>query len=174
MRGAAGVALVQHRELEILGPEVVAPLRNAVRFVDGEEGDAHAIEQRKGALAHQSFRCDVEQVQRSCAGVVLDRPDLIEGERRVQIPGAHSGLQQRIDLVLHQRDEGRDDHRDAVAEQGRDLIAQRLAAAGRHDHQAIAAARDVIDDRFLLASKRAVSEDAIEHLVRRPMHGGGC
>ena len=120
----AGVALVQHRELEVLGPEIVAPLRDAVCFVDGEEGDSEPVEQREGALAHQSFRRDVEQVERSCAGVVLDLPYFIEGERRVQIPGAYPHLQQRIDLILHQCDERRDDDRDTVADQGGDLIAQ--------------------------------------------------
>ena len=70
---------------------------------------------------------------------------------------------------------GGDDDRDAVAEQGGDLVAQRLAAAGGHDHQAVAAARDVLDDRFLFASKRVVSEDAVEHFARcGPWHGGGC
>ena len=170
----AGIALVQHRELEVLGPEVVAPLRDAVRLVDGEERDAQAVEQREGALAHQPLRRDVEQVERPCAGAALDRPDFVEGEGRVQVCGAHPGLEQRVHLVLHQRDEGRDDHRDAVPEQGGDLVAQGLAAAGGHEHQAVAPARDVLDDRLLLASERAVSEDAAERLARRPGHGAGC
>ena len=145
-----------------------------MRLVDGEERDAQAVEQGEGALAHQALRRDVEQVEPARAGAVLDRPDFAEGERGVEIPGAHPCLPQGVDLVLHQRDEGGDDDRDAGTEQGGDLVAQRLAAAGGHDHQAIAAARDVPDDRFLLASKRAVSEDAIEDLARRPMHGPGC
>ena len=80
----AGVAFVQHRELEVFGPEVVAPLGDAVRLVDGEEGDAgavaNAVEQGEGALAHQALRGDVEQVEAARAGAVLDRPDFAEGE----------------------------------------------------------------------------------------------
>ena len=144
-----------------------------MRFVDGEEGDRGPVEQREGALAHQALRRDVEQVDRTRPGGCLDRPDFVEGEGRVQVRGAHACLQQRIHLVLHQRDEWRDDHRDAVAEQGRDLVAERLAPAGGHDHESVAAARDVLDDRFLFGSKRAVSEDAIEHFVRGAVHGGG-
>ena len=170
----AGVPFVQHRELEVLGPEVVAPLRDAVRLVDGEERDAQAVEQGEGALAHQPLRRDVEQVEPARAGAVLDRSDFAEGQGGVEIPGAYPRLPQGVDLVLHQCDEGGDDDRDAGAEQGGDLVAQRLAAAGGHDHQAIAAARDVPDDRFLLASKRAVSEDALQHFARRPMHGPEC
>ena len=100
-----GVALVQHREPEVFGPEVVAPLRDAVRLVNGEQRDAgaaaNAVEQREGALAHQPLRRDVEEVEPARAGVALDRPDFIEGERGVQVPGAHPGLAQRADLVLH-------------------------------------------------------------------------
>src|SRR5690606_15350906 len=36
-------ALVQDVELAVLGPEVVAPLRDAVRLVDGEQGQAAAL-----------------------------------------------------------------------------------------------------------------------------------
>ena len=169
--GCIGVAFVQHRELEVLGPEVVAPLRDAVRFVDGEEGDADRVQQREGALTHQAFRRDVEEIERSRAGVGLDCPDLGEGERRVQVRGTHSRLQQGVHLVLHQRDQRRDDDRDAVAQQGGNLVAQGLSAAGGHDHQGVAAAGHVIDDRFLLAPKRVVSEHAFEDLVRRAVHG---
>ena len=173
MRGTCGVALVQHRELEVLGPEVVAPLRDAVRFVDSEEGDADPVEQRQRAIAHQAFGGDVEEVERARAGVGLDRPDFVESKRRVQVRSAHARLPQRLHLVLHQCDQRRDDDRDTVAEKGRDLVAERLAAAGGHDHEAVAAACDMLDDRFLLVSEHAVSENAIEHLVRRPLHGGG-
>ena len=168
-----GVAFVQHRELEVLRPEIVPPLGDAVRFVDGEEGDPGPVEQRQRALAHQAFRRDVEEVDRARARVGLDRPHLVEGKRRVQVRGAHARLPQGIHLILHQRDQGRDHDCDAVAKQGGDLVAQRLAAAGGHDHQGVAARRDVIDDRFLLVSKGVVSEYAFENFVRRPMHGAG-
>ena len=85
--------------------------------------------------------------------------------------GTHSGLQQGVHLILHQRDERRDDDRDAVTQQGGDLVAQRLAAAGGHDHQGVAVAGHVIDDRFLFAPKRVVSEHAFENVVRRAVHG---
>ena len=52
------------------------------------------------------------------------------------------------------------------ADQRRDLVAQRLAAAGRHQHQGVAAGDDVVDDRLLVAAERVVAEDALEHLER--------
>jgi hypothetical protein len=53
-----------------------------------------------------------------------------------------------------------------LTQQGRQLIAQRLAAAGRHQHQAIAAIRDMPDDRFLFAPKGRQAEHRIQHSKR--------
>ena len=51
---------------------------------------------------------------------------------------------ERADLVVHQRDQRADDDRDALAgamaNDRRHLVAQALAAAGRHQHQGVAAA----------------------------------
>ena len=47
---------------------------------------------------------------------------------------------QRLDLVLHQRDERRDDDRQVVADQRGQLVAERLARAGRHHDERVAPA----------------------------------
>ena len=57
-------ALVEQGELAILGSKIVAPLRHAVRFVDGEQGDPDAFQQGEETRCQQAFRSDVEQVQR--------------------------------------------------------------------------------------------------------------
>jgi hypothetical protein len=44
----------------------------------------------------------------------------------------------------------------------RNLVAQRLAAAGRHQHQRVAACHQGVDDGRLLAAERGVAEDAVE------------
>ncbi len=66
---------------------------------------------------------------------------------------------ERVDLVLHQRDERRDDDGAARAEQGGNLVAQALAAAGRHQNQGVAAAGDMTDDVGLFAAEGRVAED---------------
>ena len=61
----AGKQLAQPPELAVLGPEVVAPLADAVRFVDGDEADADRRQQRQklvGAFADQPLGRDVEQL----------------------------------------------------------------------------------------------------------------
>ena len=68
----AGKQLAQPAELPVLGPEVVAPLADAVRLVDGDEphrraarGDA--AEEDVGALADQPLGRHVEQAEAAVA-----------------------------------------------------------------------------------------------------------
>lgn len=42
-------AFVQHRELAVFGAEIVAPLRDAMRLVDGKQRDAAAFQQGQEA-----------------------------------------------------------------------------------------------------------------------------
>ena len=57
-------ALAQPRELAVLGPEIVTPLADAVRFVDRDEADrprASMIQEAVAPLADQPLGRDVEQ-----------------------------------------------------------------------------------------------------------------
>ena len=67
MRGTPGKRSREHRELQVLGPEVVAPLRHAVRLVDREQRDARGVaelvEQAEERLGEQPLGRDVEQVE---------------------------------------------------------------------------------------------------------------
>ncbi len=47
---------------------------------------------------------------------------------------------QGLDLVLHERHQRRDHHREVVAHQRGELVAERLAGARGHDHQHVAPA----------------------------------
>jgi hypothetical protein len=53
--------------------------------------------------------------------------------------------------------------RDARA---RDLVRDRLAAAGGHEHDRVAAGDDLIDDRGLIAAEVVVAEDVFEDGAR--------
>ena len=52
---------------QILGPEVMPPLRDAVRLVDGQQARAGAAQQRQDFRPDQAFGSDVEQVQAALA-----------------------------------------------------------------------------------------------------------
>ena len=60
------------------------------------------------------------------------------GEGRVDEGGGDVAFDQAINLIFHQRDEGRDDEGGAVEAERGELIDERLARAGGHDDQRIA------------------------------------
>ncbi len=55
----------------------------------------------------------------------------------VQCLGRDTVRLERLHLVVHQTDERRDDHRRSFHRQRRNLIAQTLASARRHQHQTV-------------------------------------
>ena len=75
---------------------------------------------------------------------------------------------QCTDLVMHQRYQRRHNNRHAMARvlprNGRDLVAERLAAARRHQHQRVAAVDDMVHDDRLRATKVGVPKDLTQNL----------
>jgi hypothetical protein len=148
---------------EVARAEIVAPLRDAVRLVDGEEGDVDAGHHLQELRALEALRRDVEEAVLPCAQIGDPLPRLAEVERRVDGGGADVARVERVDLILHQRDERRDDDGDAGQQKRRDLIAERLAAAGRHHDERVAAAEDRVDDLLLPEPECVVPEIALQN-----------
>ena len=156
----AGEQLAQPPELAVLGPEVVPPLADAVRFVHGDEADVDGRQQRQkrvGALADQPLGRDVEQLVAPLTKPGDDVGLLRRRERAVEQRGRHAVADERVDLVLHQRDQRRDDDREARADDGRRLKAERLAAAGRQDDDRIAAGEHRVHRLSLQRPERRVA-----------------
>jgi len=162
----AGKTFVQHGKLPIIRPEVVAPLGHAVRFVYREKADLGTPDKRLHALGQKAFGRDVEEVQLAVQKTLLDLALNLIGQGGIQKGSSNAQLKQGFDLILHQGDQGRNDDARAGTDQGRNLIAERLAAAGGHQYQRIAPRRQVIDDGALLAAKSFVAEDAPQDLKR--------
>ena len=177
MRGTSAKRSCSTRQLEVVLAEVVAPLADAVRLVDREHREQAALVQRVELRQHARRRDalgrGVEQHEAAAHHLALDPRGRLAVERRVEEGGVHAGFLERADLVVHQRDQRADDDGDAVpgavAHDRRHLVAQALAAAGRHQHERVAAADDVLDDLFLRAAEGGVAED----LVEDPARGGG-
>ncbi len=89
----------------------------------------------------------------------------------VQKSGAHARFMQRPHLVVHQRNQRRDHHRQslacALAGNGRHLVTQRLAAAGGHQHQRVAAGHHVFNDGLLRATEGTVAKNFLKNGVDR-------
>jgi hypothetical protein len=161
-----GKALVQQGKLKVLRAEVVPPLRHAVRLVDGEQRNAGARQQVEAARRGQSFGRDVQQIELAVEQCAFHRARGAGIQRRVQAGGAHAELGHRRDLVLHQRDQRRYHHAGALAQQRRHLVAQRLAPAGGHQHQRVAAEGDALDDGRLGVAEAVVAERLAQYRER--------
>ena len=185
--GDAGEQAAQLPELDVLGPEVVAPLADAVRLVDGEQGDAgraggaarrvgQTAETLEEALGHERLGGDVQEVELAGVQGAQHAARLAGLERRVVGGGADAGRPQRVDLVLHQRDERRDDDARARPHHGGKLVAERLAAAGGHEHERVAAGHEMVDDLLLVLAVLGEAEDVAQQVAsgaRRSRGAGG-
>ena len=127
-------------EAEVVGPEVVPPLGDAVGLVHHEQPDRHLAQGLEEPGRGEALGRHVEQAQLAgaCAvqhgavglGVLLG---VDERDRAADAP------LERLDLVLHVRDERRDDDREVRAHERGQLVAERLPGAGRHDDEHVAA-----------------------------------
>ena len=76
---------MQARELDVLGTEVVPPLRDAVRLVDREERQLAAldelVEEAHEALGEQAFGSDVDEVEFAAHQAAFGVDDGLEVER---------------------------------------------------------------------------------------------
>jgi hypothetical protein len=157
-------APAQCAELHVLGPEVVPPLRHAVRLVDGEQRDPEAVEPRQERVAHQRLGRDVQEVQLARVQPCERAPRVRRLQRRVVEGRLDAVRHEGVDLVLHERDQGRDDDRGARAMQCGHLVTERLAAAGGHEDEGVLAVDQALDDLRLLRTERREAEDAGEGL----------
>ncbi len=127
------------RKREVVGAEIMAPLRDAMGLIDHEQADAQlgdCLRERRRAEAlgrdvQQTYLATADPSERlrviGVAALGVDHGDLA---------GRHA--LQRRHLILHQRDQRRDDDGQVIAQQRRQLIADRLARARRHHDQRVA------------------------------------
>ena len=159
-------AVAQRRELAVLGPEVMAPLADAVRLVDGHESRRAAAEEREksvAALADEPLGRNVDQAVPSVADAGSDRRAFLGRERAVE-PGRVDAVgDERVDLIFHQRDERRHDERQTVAHERGRLKTQRLAAAGREHDERVASGEDRVHRLALQRTERRVAPELFEN-----------
>ena len=131
----------------VVGPEVVAPVGDAVGLVDDEQPDALG-ERRQQAVAEvrvvEPLRADQQHVDRAVAQRRLDGLPLL-GVRRVDGVGGDAGARRGLDLVAHQRQQRRHDQRRTGAlgpqQPGGHEVDRRLPPARCAARRAPAAAR---------------------------------
>jgi hypothetical protein len=134
-----------------------------MRLVDDEQPDPRALHGFQKRRRRKALGRDVQQPQLAGGrprqrGAVLRAVAL-----RVDEPDpAGCDRLQRVDLVLHQRDQRRHDQRQVVAHERRQLVAQRLARAGRHHDEHVARRRpDRGPHRLLLTGAKGVEAEVL-------------
>ncbi len=63
-----------------------------------------------------------------------------------------------VNLVLHQCDQRRNNHRRTIHHHGGKLIAERLTATGGHQHKGVIAFKNTFDNLFLVALEHVKPE----------------
>ena len=115
-----GKALMQRRELDVFRPEVVSPLRHAVRLVDGKQRYAPAalqgLQQRKEARRHEAFRRHIDEVIVAGEHCAFDVSGFLVTQTGIEEAGADARHLQRRDLILHERNQGGNDNAGALTQ----------------------------------------------------------
>ena len=157
--------LPERSDRQVVRPEIVAPLADAVRLVDGKEGDAAAA--HEAHAPRQALRCQVEELQLSARKRLHDAVVLLARVGGDERGGRNPVRGELRHLVAHQRDQRRDDDGEPLPHQGRKLVAERLAPAGRHDGEHVAARLDRPHDLLLPGPEGVVAEGLLENRMRR-------
>ena len=162
--GHVGEAPSKGLEVPVVGPEVVSPLGDAVRLVDGNEADGYGVEERRKGRNREALGRDVEDFDPPHERGSVDAADLRRRHAAVHERRRDAVRSESVHLVLHQRDERRDHERQPVETQGWQLVAQRLAAARRHQHEAMFLAKHVTHDLFLKRQEGLIPETGLQQV----------
>ena len=144
----------------------MAPLREAVRFVDGDHRDGLLVEDVLEVACIEPLRRDIDELVPALRDGRKARVGLGEGERAVDVSGGDALLDEGVDLVLHQGDQRRDDEREARKDQRRDLEADGFARACRHDGKCVVPCEQALDHGRLRGPEIAVAVEAAQEFAR--------
>ena len=151
------------REPQIVGAEVVTPLRDAVRLVDDEQVQLALRERGPERGGREPLGCG-ERDRRRAVPNGLDRRLVVLA--RGEHDGGVAERGEPVALVAHQGDQGRHDDGQVGARERGELVAEALAAAGGHDDERVAAVERGLY-RLALARPEAGEAEQREQRLRR-------
>ena len=107
-------------------------------FVDGEGAHADALGELQESRHEQTLRRNEEQPVAARGKLFFGFLDRVRRHAAVKRCRRIAALAQAVDLVFHQRDQRRDDDVRSLGQFSGNLVAERFAAAGGHDHERVA------------------------------------
>ena len=166
----AGQILAQHA---VVGPEVMAPLRDAMRLINGDQRQ-FALGQHLGKSGHaQPLRRDEEKLQIASQIVrahLTGRAALQAGVNARHTQAKRGQLRR---LIFHERDQGRDHQRRSAARDGGQLVAERLPRPGGHHQQQVAPLDRRAANLLLIGAKAGKAKDGLQEPEQRIRIGRG-
>ena len=128
----AGQQLADVGNFEVGRAEVVAPLRDAMRFVNGDKRYAHVAQLGLKQAAAQSFRRNVKQFDAAQDTVLKYAQDVVMLQSGINGLCSDANLPEVVHLILHQGNERRDDNARTFHSHSRHLEGDGLATTRRH------------------------------------------
>ena len=166
----AGKKVAQCRELAVLGAEVMAPLTDAVGFIDRDRSNREGPDEAEERATQKHLGRDEEKSVDALLELLSNLHPFRMTEPAIEGDGGDSGLAKAVDLVLHQGDQGAHHDVEALRDQWGELVGEALSATRRHDQQGILPGEIAADRLLLKRSQRVVSPVGGEH-VEDGVHG---
>ena len=132
-----------------------------MRFINGEEAQPHGPQEVGVLRLVERFRGHIEELGLARGHSILDPHHFRFAQRAVEVMGDVRIVRMAADgvhLVLHQSDERAHHDGTSFLHQGRQLIAQRLAASGGHDDEHMLARHQTVDHLLLFALELVKTE----------------
>ena len=155
----------QSRQVLVFRPERRPPLRDAVRFVNGDETHRQCLQTVEHRLAHQALGREVEELRFALGDSLPRIVVVLPTVARVDAVSRNTSELERRDLILHKRDERRDDHRKAFFDKCWHLKAHRFARPCRHDDERVLPRKQGINRCLLTWAERLKAEGFLQHLL---------
>ena len=157
---------MQHSQGSIFWTEVVAPLAYAMRLVNSKQAQLPAfkqrIELRQKTRRGYSLRRGIQERHIPAQQTLLHLVRLLARQCGIEKSSAHAGFMQCAYLVVHQRDQWGNNDSDAapcaLSRNRGNLVTKRLATAGGHEHQRIAALAYMLNNGLLWPAERVVTK----------------
>jgi hypothetical protein len=150
--------LEESADLQVLRPEVVAPLADAMGLVDRDERRREARGEGAEARVGETLGGDVGELEGAGPQPREPLAHLVGRQRRREDRRRDAALLERAHLVVHQGDERRDHERRAGEERRGQLVDEALAAAGRRDEQQSPPLEELLDGLPLPGPEARVAE----------------
>jgi hypothetical protein len=125
-------------ELTIFRAKVVAPVADAMGFVDSEGAYFETLDELQKTWRQQSLRRDEDETKAPFEHLLFGSAQFFWSHATIKCRRWITAFAQPIDLILHQRDKRRHDDVGSLRQFRWHLVAKRFAAARRHDDQRVA------------------------------------